>query len=86
MYLKELAHITDRALPVIIYALDPAEVEREAVGVYALAGVEIISRQLASGRKHYRRRSGELLRTLDEVCRAVEDNALMTVERVKLAA
>lgn len=75
-----------RTLPVIIYALDPLEVEREAVGVYALAGVEIISKQLDKHTRHYHNRAGVLLRTLDEVCRAVEDNALMTVERVELAA
>lgn len=71
MYLKELTHITDRALPVIIYALDPAEVEREAVGVYALAGVEILSRQLENRTRHFRNRAGELLTTLDQVVQAI---------------
>lgn len=73
-------------LPVIIYALDPAEVEREAAGAYALAGVEIISRQLENRTWHYRTRAGALLTSLDEVCRAMEDNDLLPVERVKLAA
>lgn len=69
--LMEQTGLAIRTLPVIIYGLDPAEVEREAAGAYALAGVEIISRQLENRTRHYRNRAGVLLVSLDEVVRAI---------------
>lgn len=78
--LTEQTGLAIRTLPVIIYALDPAEVEREAAGAYALAGVEIISRQLENRTWHYRTRAGVLLVSLDEVVSALVADDLMTAE------
>ena len=55
--------------------------DQETRYLAALALVQIIDENLTTGRQHYRTRSGQLLRTLDEVIRAIlADNLLIEAE------
>lgn len=65
---------------VVIYSI-----HKEEVYTRALHAVEAIDADLASGRRHYRSRGGVLLRSLDEVCRAILTDDLMATELVLLA-
>lgn len=60
-------------------------VEREATYQAALKLVARIDDDLRRGIRHYRNRAGELLRTLDEVVRAILNDDLMTPEEAKAA-
>jgi len=51
--------------------------EQAAVYAAALQLIEHIDENLATGRCHYRTKSGKLLRTLDEVVRAILADNLM---------
>ena len=60
------------------------EPEREAAYQAALKLVARVDEDLRRGIRHYRNRAGELLRTLDEVVRAILNDELMTPEVVAL--
>ena len=57
--------------------------DQQARYMAALALVQAIDENLATGRQHYRTKSGHLLRTLDEVVRAImADNLLIEAESI----
>ena len=58
----------------------PTTTEREAAYQAALKLVARIDEDLTRGTGHYRNKAGALLRTLDEVVRAILDNDLMAPE------
>ena len=61
------------------------EYERELIYLAALVLVERIDYSLSyttGGRVHYRTKSGQLLRTLDQVVRAILADDLMATEQV----
>lgn len=60
-----------KGFKVVIYSI-----HKEEVYTRALRAVEVIDADLASGRRHFRSRGGVLLRSLDEVVRAIIDNQL----------
>jgi hypothetical protein len=57
--------------------------DQQARYMAALELVRAIDENLTTGRQHYRTKSGQLLRTLDEVVRAIlADNLLVEAESV----
>jgi hypothetical protein len=67
--------ITPTVYPELVKA--PTAAEREATYAAALTLVARIDDDLTRGVRHYRSKGGVLLRTLDEVVRAILDNDLM---------
>lgn len=69
-----------------IYLINKQQIEREAAYEAALKLVEWIDAKLTRGVVHYRNMDGQLLRTLDEVTRAIIADDLAMDEPERLAA